>query len=139
MSNPPTQPTPAAAPAREPATGTILVVEDDADVLEAIQATLTSRGFRVLTATDGVKALTVLANVRVDLILLDLTMPVMSGWEFLEAKCADPLLLDVPVVVVTAVGSVLRDYEDPPWVGVVEKPFHLDKLVAAVETHRRTR
>lgn len=131
------QETPTSSTTQELSPATILVVEDDEDVLEAIDATLSNRGYRVLTASDGVKALTVLANVRVDLILLDLTMPVMSGWEFLEAKVADPMLLDVPVVVVTAVGSVIRDYENPPWVGVVEKPFRIESLVAAVDEHCR--
>lgn len=131
------QETPTSSTSQELSPATILVVEDDEDVLEAIDATLTNRGYRVLCASDGVKALTILANVRVDLILLDLTMPVMSGWEFLEAKVADPMLLDVPVVVVTAVGSVIRDYENPPWVAIVEKPFRIETLVAAVDRHRR--
>lgn len=117
--------------------GTVLVVEDDEDVREAMHAALASRGYRVLTASDGVKALTILANVRPDVILLDLTMPVMSGWEFLEAKVADPQLIAIPVVVVTAVGSVIADAEDPPWVEVVEKPFRMHGLLAAVQRHVR--
>jgi len=116
---------------------TVLVVEDDADVLEAMVAGLGTRGYRVLTARDGARALTILAGVHVDLILLDLTMPVMSGWEFLEAKCADPQLLQVPVVVVTAVGSAVRDANDPPWVEIVEKPFRLQGLLDAVARHIR--
>jgi CheY-like chemotaxis protein len=119
--------------------GTVLVVEDDEDVLDAVVTALSSRGYRVVTARDGARALTILAGVSVDLILLDLTMPVMSGWEFLEAKCADPQLLGIPVVVVTAVGSVIRDAEDPPWQEVVEKPFRLQGLLDAVERHLRRR
>jgi len=112
---------------------TVLVVEDDADVLEAMVAGLGTRGYRVLTARDGARALTILAGVHVDLILLDLTMPVMSGWEFLDAKVADPQLLDIPVVVVTAVGSTLTQTENPPWFDVIEKPFRLQGLISVVE------
>jgi CheY-like chemotaxis protein len=127
--------TPGSAPQAPPAT--VLVVEDDPDVLDAVQTALAARGYRVLTARDGLKALTVLAGTAVDLILLDLTMPVMSGWEFLEQKRADPQLADVPVVVVTAVGSVIGDAEDPPWVAVVQKPFRLQNLLATVDRCRR--
>jgi CheY-like chemotaxis protein len=71
--------------------------------------------------------------VHVDLILLDLTMPVMSGWEFLDAKVADPQLLDIPVIVVTAVGSALTQTDNPPWFDVIEKPFRLQGLLSVIE------
>jgi len=112
---------------------TVLVVEDDDDVLDGMNTVLTERGHRVLCARDGARALTLLANVRVDVILLDLTMPVMSGWEFLEAKVADPQLLDIPVIVVSASRDVMLDAERPPWAAIVHKPFAVSTLLREIE------
>jgi CheY-like chemotaxis protein len=83
---------------------TVLVVEDDADVREMIQLVLETEGHRVITAPNGAAALELLPA-RVDeigLILLDLVMPIMDGWTFLEKKSQSPLLSPLPAVVISA-------------------------------------
>jgi DNA-binding response OmpR family regulator len=117
-----------------PTRGTVLVVEDDADVLDGMVVALQTQGYRVLTARDGARALTVLAGTRADVILLDLTMPIMSGWEFLEARVADPQLAATPVIVVSAARDVSADSDTPPWDAVIEKPFGIELLVREIET-----
>jgi CheY-like chemotaxis protein len=87
----------------------------------------------VLAAPDGMKALTILAGVPVDVIVLDLSMPIMSGWEFLEARSGDPTLAPIPVVVVSAFAAGV----DGPWAGFLTKPFGIDQLVEAIEGCRR--
>ena len=112
--------------------GAILVVEDSDDVLDAVQAGLRTLGYRVLAAHDGVKALTLLASTSIDVIVLDLSMPIMSGWELLDARRGDPWLAAIPVVVLSAVNPDLEG----PWNAFVEKPFVLEQLVAAIERCR---
>jgi CheY-like chemotaxis protein len=89
--------------------GLILVVEDNTDIRESVCLFLDDSGFRTATASNGKEAIDWLHSEEApSLILLDLTMPVMDGYQFLTAKEADPLLMDVPVVVMTAVEDCSR-------------------------------
>jgi len=112
--------------------GTVLVVEDSEDVLETVGNGLRDLGYRVLTAHDGLKALTLLASVPVDAIVLDLNMPIMSGWELIDARAADPWLASIPVVVLSGVATA----PDASWSALVAKPFVIDQLVDAIEACR---
>ena len=86
--------------------GAILIVEDDADVEEAMREILEGEGYPILSAANGEEALRILAEKpRPRLILLDLMMPVMNGWELLRALRESAKLARIPVVVVSAVGS----------------------------------
>jgi CheY-like chemotaxis protein len=80
----------------------ILIVDDEPDIREVIAEMLLLDGYRVRTASNGKLALERARGQRPDLIVLDLMMPVMNGWEFLEAKRADPELAAIPVMIVTA-------------------------------------
>jgi CheY-like chemotaxis protein len=81
----------------------VLVVEDDPDLREMMEQMLHLEGFATLTAPNGQEALNLLrAGAPVKVILLDLMMPVMDGWEFRRCQRADPKLADIPVVVMSA-------------------------------------
>jgi CheY-like chemotaxis protein len=82
----------------------ILIVDDDLDTGEAMSELLAHQGFDVALATDGQRALEALRGAEnlPDLILLDLMMPVMNGWQFRRAQLDDPQLAAVPVIVLTA-------------------------------------
>jgi signal transduction histidine kinase/CheY-like chemotaxis protein len=84
--------------------GTILVVDDEPEALRLFRRMLvtSSRGYRVLGATDGQQALSALCRNHPDVVLLDLVMPNMDGFQFLAAKTRDPSLRDIPVLVVSA-------------------------------------
>jgi CheY-like chemotaxis protein len=110
----------------------ILVVDDEVDLLEVTQFVLESEGFRVETARNGEDALTFLnAGKRPGLVLLDLMMPVMNGWEFLTEVAKSPSLSSIPVVVLTAAGPATV----PGTLEVLRKPIDLGLLVATVERH----
>jgi CheY-like chemotaxis protein len=79
----------------------VLLIEDDAPTRDAMTRLLAGAGFRVFASDEGRKALELAELTRPAVILLDLATQGMSGWEFLERKLAIPMLLDVPVVVVT--------------------------------------
>ena len=82
---------------------TVLIVDDHEGVRTALTRLLETYGYAVLTAANGADALTVLADCRVDVILLDLCMPVMDGIMFRERQLADPLVASIPVVVISDV------------------------------------
>ena len=114
---------------------TIVLVEDDEGIRETMAALLEDEGFAVAQAADGAEGLAVLARVADPcLILLDLWMPVMNGWQMLEALRADERLCALPVVVISAAGDL------PPPAGAaafLRKPIGLEVLLETVEAQRR--
>jgi len=111
---------------------TVLIVEDDRDTREMLGRFLELEGFHVATAENGQKALATLrAGSDACVILLDLMMPVMDGWQFRSAQKQDPQISGIPVVVVTAAGSrdAIPKIEADAW---VPKPVDLDRLLAAI-------
>lgn len=86
--------------------GLVLVVEDDAETLASISELLKLEGYTVLEARNGQEALEQLRKPPLPaVIILDLLMPVMDGWQFLKRQKATPELTRIPVVVMTAVGA----------------------------------
>jgi len=106
----------------------ILIVDDEHDIRETLADAVALDGYRVSTAANGKIALEQARVTRPDLILLDLMMPVMSGWDFLEARREEPGLASIPVVVVTA----QCDCEVEGAAVLLRKPFDLDTLLTIV-------
>jgi DNA-binding response OmpR family regulator len=109
---------------------TILVVEDDRELLEVVSEALTECGFTVHAACDGLAALCSARASKPTIILLDAVLPRMSGLEFRARQSRDPGLADVPVVVMT--GLELRGVAALKAEAVLVKPFGLGLLVATV-------
>lgn len=112
----------------------ILIIEDDQGIRESIQDYLELEGYQTHLAQNGHEGLEVLKTVQLPcLILLDLMMPVMNGWEFLEAKKLDPTIADLPVVVVSAIGD---DAAKPTGIQeFIRKPIDLNRLFATVRAY----
>jgi DNA-binding response OmpR family regulator len=112
-------------------TRTLLLVEDDLDVRDTLQDLLEEEGFDVIPAANGKQAidfLTLNQPPGADLVILDLMMPMVSGWEVLERMTGDDSLAEIPVIVLSAVTT-----EAPPRAqGFVRKPFTIEQLVATV-------
>jgi CheY-like chemotaxis protein len=116
---------------------TILLVEDDFDVREALSETLREEGYDVDVASDGVEALDYLrAGGQPGVILLDLMMPRMSGSEFRLVQMKDPLLAHFPVVLLSADGRMREKAMALATQGAVRKPINLDELLAIIERFR---
>ncbi len=81
---------------------TVLIVDDDPDVRRLVEMKLELEGLVTFTATNGREALDLLENQDVDLVILDLMMPVMDGLETCKAIRADERLTDVPILMLTA-------------------------------------
>jgi len=109
---------------------TVLVIDDDEATRDAITDTLEADGWDTVDAPNGLGALTVLATQRVDVILLDLMMPAMSGWELLEVLSSDRSLCHIPVVVASASHAAL---DGTRLAALLHKPFAARDLLAAVQ------
>jgi CheY-like chemotaxis protein len=113
----------------------ILVVEDDPDIRESVAEILEGEGHVVTAAADGREALGLLqsASPPPDLILLDLMMPVMSGYQFREEQLALPAFAAIPVLIVTADVNARSKIESLKPAGFVQKPLRIQPLLALVD------
>jgi CheY-like chemotaxis protein len=116
---------------------TILVVEDNDDVREMMALALQLNGHDVRLAANGRDALAQLqAGVKPNLILMDLMMPVMTGWELRAALNDDPRARDIPVVVISALPTEsVERLHDTVYVG---KPVDIDRLLEMVGSYCRS-
>lgn len=111
----------------------ILVVDDDADIRETLNAVLSDEGFAVTTAANGIQALTLLRDgLRPAVILLDLMMPVMDGFQFRAAQRRDPTLAGIPVVLLTAHGTVEEARATIRPDAILQKPVRIEPLLDAI-------
>jgi CheY-like chemotaxis protein len=120
-----------------PETGDVLIVDDSEETLELMRRTLENKGFKVVEARDGRQALAAARERRPGLILLDLMMPVMDGFDTLQHLREDPRTAAVPVVVLTA--KDLTDADRDRLGGKVQALFQkqrvpLDHLVSEVRS-----
>jgi CheY-like chemotaxis protein len=114
------------------APNTVLVVDDDDGIRNAVRALLEDEGYRVLAAGNGLEALTVCDEVLPSLILLDLMMPKMDGITFVEMLRRDHATLP-PVLVLSASQRAPQQVRQMGVAGYLAKPFDLDELLSAVE------
>jgi CheY-like chemotaxis protein len=123
---------PTLAEALSPMKRTVLVIDDDSDIRETMHVCLGDEGFRVVCACDGAEALAQLREgLKPDVILLDLMMPVMSGWQFRQEQLRDEQLAPIPVIVISA-DSNLREKAHPFGGVYLQKPLDVDELVRVI-------
>lgn len=117
----------------------ILVVDDEPDVVMLIEATLRGDGFDVVKAYDGIGALDLVTSEKPDLILLDIMMPMMSGYEVCEQVKANPETQHIPVVCLTSAHTPdARAHSIRAGAAtLVTKPFFPAELVAQIRRHLR--
>jgi CheY-like chemotaxis protein len=106
----------------------VLIVEDNDDLREDLAGFLREEGYLVVTAEDGDEALLLLrAGPPPSLVVLDLMMPRMNGWELRAEMLADPALTRIPVVVVS--GAMVQDPASLQAAACLRKPYQLDELL----------
>jgi CheY-like chemotaxis protein len=112
----------------------ILLVDDDVDLRQSLAEALESAGYLVVQAANGAEAIESLrSSERPAVILLDLLMPVMNGWQFCELKQRDPDTAHIPVLAMSA--AVSKDPTSPYYINVddfIAKPVELDALLSKV-------
>jgi DNA-binding response OmpR family regulator len=118
-------------------TKVILCIEDEQEMIDLIRLILSRRGFEILGANGGKEGLEMIRKNHPDLVLLDLMMPEMDGWEVYQQMKADETTKDIPVIVVTAkaqsidkvLGLHIAKVDD-----YIAKPFSPQELLASVDT-----
>jgi PAS domain S-box-containing protein len=131
---------PVSAIAAEPATlaseggreELILIVDDEVEARDALAALLRLEGYRVLTAANGREALSAAKNSLPSIILLDLVMPVMDGWQFLEVRREDPALAQVPVILISGQTTAQATAQALGLAGAIDKPLRIVQLRQAI-------
>ncbi len=112
----------------------VLIVEDDEDLREMMAQLLTLEGFHTATVANGLEALEYLhEESKPDVILLDLMMPVMDGWEFRRQQQADPMLAPVPVIVLSALDQGRASSLEAD--AFLKKPLDFDRLLSLVRAY----
>jgi CheY-like chemotaxis protein len=109
----------------------ILVVDDDTVIRELLVTALEDAGYPALGVHDGIAALAAVPRHHPRLILLDLRMPVLNGWEFMESYRALPGTY-APIVAMTAGQNAATKARELGVAGWIAKPFDLDKVIATV-------
>ncbi len=111
---------------------TVLIVEDEEDLRELMRESLEMKGYRVVTAHEGQDALDKIDGIeRLCLVLLDLLMPGMNGWDFFEKMRQRPELADVPVIV----HSSASDRAPAGVTRVLQKPILFERLISVVSEY----
>jgi len=113
----------------------VLVVEDEVYLCELIGDVIESEGHTVRKASNGLEALERMKERKPQLVLLDLMMPIMDGWEFMEALRANPQWDGVPIVIITAIYDVKRTQEETGARAVITKPFDIDQITEIVRLY----
>jgi DNA-binding response OmpR family regulator len=115
---------------------TILVVDDNKDILEAIDWLLTQEGFSVITAGNGLEALNLLNEFSTDLIILDVLMPGMNGYDVCKKVRNNPAFKKLPIIMLSGIGSEAGNLMglDSRVNKYIVKPFDNKKLVLIVKS-----
>ena len=114
----------------------ILYVEDDIDTRDVVSLALEEQGYGVLGVANGQTALDYLRSSPPPcLILLDLMVPVMDGWQFMAVRARDPDLMAIPVVIVSAHASIQRQTTPLKAAGYLTKPIDMDLLFETVRKY----
>ena len=115
----------------------VLVIDDVNSVLQLIRGSLIDQPVDVVTALDGGSGLALAQEIKPDLILLDLALPVMDGWEVLDVLRSDPSTADLPIVIVTAHGdsNTAARAREVGADGFISKPFRPAELRRIIEAH----
>jgi len=114
---------------------TILVVDDDPEIVTMLSLRLGKRGYRVISATDGNAAVASAQRERPDLVVLDVMMPGKTGWEVARNLRHDPVTEQVKIVMLTAIGEQVNEMTSPLYGADahIDKPFEFDYLEKTIQ------
>lgn len=113
--------------------GNILVVEDDVAIQKSLRFAMESEGYKVFTASNGKEGLETFGTMpKPCMILLDLMMPIMDGFEFLAERNKNPPLAEIPVIIVSAFPEKMKAV---PADGYINKPVKLDALFELIKKY----
>ena len=109
----------------------ILVIDDEISIVEMLSAFLEEEGLQVMTASNGQEGLERLANARPAVVVSDVMMPVLDGWELCRRMQADPRYQSIPLVLMSAVRAA-PDLAGCNYAALLRKPFELDEMLQTI-------
>ena len=113
----------------------VLIVDDDPSIRRMIMAALRREGYAFSEAANGKEALDTMRKERPNIVVLDLMMPIVSGWDVLRERAGDPELLSIPVVIISANrGPELATAMDKGICAFLPKPFDINALSSLVRS-----
>ena len=117
------------------AKASLLVADDDPEILTLLSLRLKQRGYEVFEAIDGEKALEEARERHPDLVILDVMMPQKNGWEVARELKHDERTKHIGIIVLTAIGEKMNEITSPLYGAdeYIDKPFEFDKLEQAIE------
>ena len=112
----------------------IMLADDDAEIRRIVRRSLSSLECTIIEAKDGEQALELILNERPDLVVLDVMMPTLSGWELCKYIRTKPELADTRVVMLTAIGKTVNEMTSPLYGAdaYLDKPFDIQEIVQVV-------
>jgi CheY-like chemotaxis protein len=113
----------------------VLIVDDDDDICEILSEILVRAGYTVIAASNGAEALKVLESVRPSLILLDLNMPVMDGFELCRVRKLDAAIAEIPTVIMSALYKMRERIADLGVDDALAKPVQIADVLAMVRRY----
>lgn len=113
----------------------VLLADDDMDVRDLVRRAIAPLGLEIMEARDGEETLETILVERPDLVVLDVMMPTLNGWEILKYMRSKPELADIPVLMLTGVGKAVNAMTAPLYGAdaYLDKPFDIEDVVAAVK------
>jgi DNA-binding response OmpR family regulator len=112
---------------------TVLIVDDELDIVEAVKAILEEERYKVVTCGNGREALKCLEDSKPDLAIVDIMMPVMNGYETIKAIRQRTDFAELPILIMSAIVPSVKAKEYT-WAGFLQKPFSLSELLKQVHT-----
>ena len=109
----------------------ILVIDDELSIVEMLNTFLEGEGLQVMTAYNGQEGLEQLANARPDVVVSDVMMPLLDGWELCRRMQADPRYRSIPVVLMSAVRTA-PSLAGCRYAALIRKPFELDEMLQTI-------
>lgn len=116
-----------------PARGKILVVDDEPSMRELLRLHLGNQGYEVQEAEDAIVAGHLILKRKPDLVIVDVQMPYMNGYEFVGALKSDPQTRDIPVVFLTTDDNVASQAKKLGAAAYLQKPITADRLIEVVD------
>lgn len=118
-----------------PETTTVLIADDDLDILAIVRSVVRAKGFVVHSANDGDEAMAKVLEVQPDLVVLDVMMPGQSGWEVCRSIREHAALADTKVIMLTGIGQQMNEMTSPLYGanGHLDKPFEVDELSKKID------
>ena len=114
----------------------ILIIEDDDDLRDSLFELISLKGYKVEAVANGREALERLADVPVPcLIILDLMLPVISGWEFRRQQLSDPRLSKIPTVILSGISNLETESRRLQAIACVSKPIDFDLLFKTIDEY----